>query len=205
MLGGVKECSGGDDDGSGEDAAAVAELEAYDSLALSVVLFREQQVDDFGLLDEEAGLRLKHLAHLHAILPLVALGARRPDRGAARSIEQAELDPYGVGYLAHDSAERVDLANEMALGDTADGGVAGHLRDEVEIQREERCAQAHARGGDGGFAAGVPCADHDYFVLFRVCHVLTPILKEPEQSAREDHGCGESLRKQKIGLDEIAA
>jgi hypothetical protein len=54
----------------------------------------------------------------------------------------------------------------MALGDAADGGVAGHLRDEVEVEREERRAQAHARGGHGGFAAGVACADDDYVVLF---------------------------------------
>ena len=93
----------------------------------------------------------------------------------------------------------------MALGDAADGGVAGHLRDEVEIQREERRAQAHARRGDGRFAAGVSRADYDYFVLFGVCHVLTPILKEPEQSACEDHGCGETLRKYESSCGDIAS
>ena len=82
---------------------------------------------------KRSGLRLEHLAHLHAILLLVALRARRPDGGAARGVEQAELDADGVGDLAHDSAERVDFAHQMALGDAADGGVAGHLRDEVEI------------------------------------------------------------------------
>src|SRR5271170_1271496 len=116
------------------------------------------------------------MAHLHAILLLVALSAGRPDGGTARSVKQAELDADGVGDLAHDSAERVDFADEMALGDAADGGVAGHLRDEVEVEREERRAQAHARRSDGGFAAGVSRADYYYFVLFGVWHATLLIL-----------------------------
>ena len=58
----------------------------------------------------------------------------------------------------------------MAFGDAADGGVAGHLRDEVEVQREERGAQAHARGGHRGFAAGVAGADDDDVELFGKAH-----------------------------------
>jgi hypothetical protein len=48
----------------------------------------------------------------------------------------------------------------MALGDPADGWVAGHLRDEVHVEGEERGAQAHARGGSRGFAAGMAGADY---------------------------------------------
>jgi hypothetical protein len=47
--------------------------------------------------------------------------------------EETELDAAGVGDLAHDAAEGVDLADEMALGDAADGGIAGHLRDQVKV------------------------------------------------------------------------
>ena len=63
--------------------------------------------------------------------------------------------PQAVGDFAHDAAEGVDFADEMAFGYAAYGGVAGHLRDEVEVEGEEGGAQAHARGGGGGFAAGV--------------------------------------------------
>ena len=58
------------------------------------------QVDNFGLADVDAGLVLKHLAHLHAIEGLVALRARAPDCRAARGVEQAELDADSVGDLA---------------------------------------------------------------------------------------------------------
>jgi hypothetical protein len=58
----------------------------------------------------------------------------------------------------------------MAFGDAADGRVAGHLRDEVEVEREQRGAQAHAGCGHRGLAAGVPGADDDDVVLFGVAH-----------------------------------
>jgi len=58
----------------------------------------------------------------------------------------------------------------MALGDAADGGVAGHLRDEVKVKREQSGAQAHAGRGHGRFAAGVSGADDDYIVLFCEWH-----------------------------------
>ena len=123
-------------------------------------IFVDQEVDDFGLLDEEVGDGLELFAHLYAVEGFVALGAGAPDGGAAGGVEEAELDAAGVGDFAHDAAEGVDFADEMALGDAADGGVAGHLRDEVEVQREEGRAQAHACGRGCGFATGVAGADH---------------------------------------------
>src|ERR1700722_18041533 len=89
----------------------------------------ENQVDHFGLLDEEVGNGFEFFAHLDAVESFVALGAGRPDGRAAGGIEEAELDAASVSDFAHDAAEGVDFANEMALGDSADGRVAGHLRD----------------------------------------------------------------------------
>ena len=132
----------------------------------------QDQVDDFGLLDVEVGLGFEDFAHFYAVVLLVALGAGRPDRGAAGGVEEAELDADGVGDFAHDAAEGVDFAHQVAFGDSADGGVAGHLRDEVEVEREECGAQAHARGGRGGFAAGMTRADDDYVELFGERHSL---------------------------------
>jgi hypothetical protein len=45
--------------------------------------------------------------------------------------------------------------------DAADGGVAGHLRDEVDVHGHHRGAEAEAGAGSGGFAAGVAGADDD--------------------------------------------
>jgi hypothetical protein len=117
-------------------------------------------------------LGFEDFAHFCAVLLLVALGAGRPDGGPSGGIEEAELDAYGVGDFAHDSAEGVDFADEMAFGDTSDSGVAGHLRDEVEVEREERGAEAHAGGGHSGFAASMAGAYDDYVVLFGKWHWL---------------------------------
>ena len=120
----------------------------------------------------DAGLGFEHLAHLDAVELLVALGARAPNRGAARRVEQPELDADGVGHLAHNAAESVDFADQMSLGHAAHGGVAAHLGDEVEIHGDERGFQSHARRGHGGLAAGVSRAHHGDVVLFRKCHLL---------------------------------
>ena len=61
--------------------------------------------------------------------PAVGLGARRPDGGALAAVEHAELDAGLVGDEAHEAAEGVDLADDLALADAADGGVAGHAAD----------------------------------------------------------------------------
>ncbi len=79
--------------------------------------------------------------------------------GPRGCVQQAELDADGVGDFAHDAAERVNLADEVAFGDASDGGVAGHLRDEVDVEGVEGGLEAHASAGDGGFAASVSGAD----------------------------------------------
>ena len=60
----------------------------------------------------------------------------------------------------------------MALGDTADSGVAAHLGDEVEVHGDERGLEAHTRGSHGGFAAGVTGADDNDIVLLGERHPI---------------------------------
>jgi hypothetical protein len=134
--------------------------------------FFEDEVDDFGLADVEAGLAFEDFAHFHAVERFVALRARAPDGGAARGVEEAELDADGIGNLAHDAAQGVNLADEVALGHAADGGVAAHLGDEVHVHGDEGGFEAHARRGHGGLAAGMAGAHHYHVVLFGERHAL---------------------------------
>ncbi len=102
---------------------------------------------------------------------LVHLRPRRPHGGTAAGIQQAELDADGVGHFAHDAAQGVDLAHQVALGDAADGGVAGHLRDQVEVHGDHGGPQAQARAGARGFAPGMAGADdHDVVLLIHLVH-----------------------------------
>ena len=73
-----------------------------------------------------------------------------------------------IGDPGHFPSQRVDLAHQLPLADAADGRVAGHLRDRVQVLREQQRPRAHARGREGGFAAGVAAAYHRHVEYFRV-------------------------------------
>ena len=122
----VEEGARSDNRSSSKHRSAIAQFQTAHSRAGF-----DHQVHHLGLLDREVWLALQHLAHLDAVEGLIALGARRPDGRPARGIEQAELDTGGVRHLAHDTAERVHLAHQMAFGDAADGWVAAHLSNQV--------------------------------------------------------------------------
>ena len=100
----------------------------------------------------------------------VALSARRPYCGPSGSVEQPKLDSDRVGHLAHDAAKRVHFAYEVPLGNSTDSRIAGHLGDEINIQRVKGCLQPHARTGHRGLAAGVAGSDYDDLELFRELH-----------------------------------
>ena len=128
--------------------------------------FFHDQLSHLSLLDEEIRLALQHLAHLEAVLLLVTLGARRPHGRPPGSIEQAKLDSHRVSDFAHDPAQGIHLAYQMALGNPAHGRIARHLGNQVHVEREQGRFQSHAGRGHGSFAAGMAGADNDHIVLF---------------------------------------
>ncbi len=86
--------------------------------------------------------------------------------GPREVLSKPELDADRIGNLAHDAAQGVHLADQVSLGNAADCRIAGHLRDEVDVERVEGGLQPHAGGGHGGFAAGVSGANDDDIELF---------------------------------------
>ena len=71
----------------------------------------------------------------------------------------------GVDDLAHLAAQGVDLADDLPLGDAADGRVAAHLGDGVGVHGQEHSAQAHAGGRQGGLDAGMAGPDDDHIEI----------------------------------------
>ena len=59
------------------------------------------------------------------------------DGSALFGVELAELNARRVGMAAHQSTQRVDFADEMALAQPADGGIAAHVGDAVDVPCEE--------------------------------------------------------------------
>ena len=90
--------------------------------------------------------------------------ARAPPALAA--IEQAKLDARRIRDPAHQPVQGIDLAHQMALAHPADGGIAGHLAQGLELMGEQQGAGAKARRSRRRFAAGMAAADDDDVVGF---------------------------------------
>ena len=128
------------------------------SAATSACLMRR-----FGSRSSTSRMRTRYMLLIH-------LRARRPNRRTAAGIQQPELDPDGVRHFAHHPAQRVDLAHQVPFGDAADGGIAGHLRDQVQVHGDHGGAQPHARARPRGFASRVAGSDHHHVVPLVHCY-----------------------------------
>src|SRR5579864_1602230 len=124
----------------------------------------DDQALDARLANRQVGRRLEHTFHPRAIRGLVGLRAMGADGGTFAGIEQAELNPGFVNRDAHLAAQRVHLAYEMALADSADRGITRHLSDVVEVERQHERLRAHTRGGERSLDPRMPGPDDDYVV-----------------------------------------
>ena len=140
--------------------------------------------------DQVLDRRLDHLQvrrrpdrrlHGGAIELAVGLGARALHGRPLGAVEQAELDAGGIGHPPHQPIQRIDLAHQMPLAESADGRIAGHLADGGKPVRDQRRARAHP-GGDGRrLAARMAAADDDDVVGFGV-HGTTRFRPEPNRN-----------------------
>jgi hypothetical protein len=93
----------------------------------------EEQPFDHLLAEREVGLGLDAVFHGELVELLVGLSAGRVHGRALGPVEHAELDGAGVDPFTHFAPEGVDLADDLPLGDAADGRVAAHLGDGVGV------------------------------------------------------------------------
>ncbi len=101
------------------------------------------------------------------IAPPVGLRAQRMNGGAFPEVQHPVLDAAGVRRLSHLSAERVQLPHQMALARPADGRVARHIADRVEIDRKYDRSQSHPRAGQPCLDPGVSGPDHRRIIASR--------------------------------------
>jgi len=99
---------------------------------------------------------------------LVTLGAGTTDAGSLGGVQHPELDSGGVGVDAHLAAQRIDLADDLSLGQAADGGVAGHLTDGVEVHRQQQRLATHTCRSQGRLDPGMAGADHNHVINFGI-------------------------------------
>ena len=88
--------------------------------------------------------------------------------GSSALVEHAKLQARGVNIARHFTAQRVNFAHHVAFCYAANGRVARHLRDGVEVHGQQQCFTSHACRGQRGFCARMSTADNNDVVFFFV-------------------------------------
>ena len=185
----LHEGAGGQHDRSGAVHGVAAHTHAQHAAAAPVRL--DQQLLGRFLSQGQPGLVFQRPLDFLLIRPLVGLRAGAVHGGAFASIEQAELDAGGVDRPAHGPAQGVDLADDMPLGHAADGRIAAHLRNRVEVRGQHRRLSAHARRRERSLRARVPSADHHDVVVVLCC---AHTIHDRDQPIRGEGPAGRSPR-----------
>ena len=146
----------------GEHHGARAELDARDRDHAAHAFALDDEIAAFLLEEREVRLVLERAADERLVELAIRLHARRAHRRTLAGIQRARLDRRRVRRARHHATERVDLLDQMALADAADGRVAAHLPQRLDGLGEQQRARAHARGRERGLGAGVSAADDDY-------------------------------------------
>src|SRR3990170_8158409 len=82
-----------------------------------------------SLLNIESRLLLDRFLHGEAVPLFVSLRARAANSRAFAPVQNTELDAGFINDPRHLAAKGVDLFHQMALGQSANGGIARHERD----------------------------------------------------------------------------
>ena len=130
----AQEGAGGQDHGPGMEADAGLGDHAPAFVAL------DDQV--LGALLEKGDIRmiLQHLPDGGLVQDAVRLRTGSADSRSFTRIQGAELDTRTVRGMTHGPAQRIDLLDQMALADTPDGRVAGHLAQCLDVVRQQQGA-----------------------------------------------------------------
>jgi len=113
---------------------------------------------------------LQHFPDGGLVQHTIRLGTGGPNRRPFTGVERPELDTGTVGGMAHGPAKRIDLFHQVALADTANGRVAGHLAQGLDVVRQQERLRPHACRRQCGLSAGMAATNDDDIVAVRVIH-----------------------------------
>ena len=149
------------------------------------VVFHEK-ARHISLLEIQAGLVLEKGLEAKLVSLLVTLGTGRPDTRSFRRIQHPELDARGVRVQPHHAAERIDFSHHMALGESANGWIAGHLADGIGILGKNEGFAAQSGGSHCRFDPRMTGADyHDvvWLGIFEVAQIIPWEFRAPRASS----------------------
>src|SRR5581483_8184573 len=100
--------------------------------ALNCAVFNKQRFHA-ALTQGEARTIFQNPLHPLTVECLVGLCARCANRWPLLGVEDSKLNSGLVDRKPHLAAERVDFLHQVALADAANGGIARHLADVIQI------------------------------------------------------------------------
>jgi hypothetical protein len=174
-----QEGAGGDDDCPCPQQPAIGQPNTADSPV------RHNQLVGLAFDHLETGGLADRSLHRGGIELAVGLGPGAADRGTLAAVEHAELDPAGIGHAAHQAVERIDLADQMTLAETADGGIAGHRADGGKAMRQQGRRGTRPRRRCRGFTAGMAAADDDDVKAVALCGHAGPLAQDDGRRKRK--------------------
>jgi hypothetical protein len=151
MNSAAKEGACGNDDAAARETTTFECLDSFDRRAIVT----HQQTRNSALDCLHALVLFDHRSHGTPIQSAITLSAWRPHSWTLAAIQHAELERREICRASHDSTERIYLAHDGSLRDTADCRIARHLADCLERARNESNGRTCTSGGDRGFGAGV--------------------------------------------------
>jgi hypothetical protein len=139
----------------------------------------DQEVFDRLLEEGEPGLVLDGRAHGRLVEDAVGLSTRRPHRRSLAGVEDAKLDTAAIRRTGHQTAERIDLLDQVTLADTPDGRVTAHLAERFDILGQKEGAQTAAGRRKRRFGTRVTTAHHHHVVRIADHHEGKPKSMRP--------------------------
>lgn len=133
--------------GTDDHAACINGIVQGSDGARGLLFSIDKQLDDVSLEQPYAGSGFQHSFHARTVGGLVTLGARCADAGALGSVQHPELNGGGIRIQAHGAAQSIYFPDNMPLGKAADGRIAGHLADGVQVMGKNGYGTAHAGSG----------------------------------------------------------
>ena len=135
-----------------------------------------QDVGHFPLTDGETVLGKQGLHHALLVVPFVRLHPEGVDSWPFAGVQRPALQGGVINGQGHLAPQGVHLAHQLAFAGAADGGVAGHQGDALHVEGHQQGLLPQAGSGQGGFAAGMPGADHHQIVVCMLTHFLRFLL-----------------------------
>ena len=124
----------------------------------------DQEFCDHGLLQIQIVLQLQDVLHVLLVASAVCLGPERMDRWAFSPVQHPVLDAAGVRRPAHFATQCVQLPDQVPLSRAANGGVAGHVANGVQIDGENDSFHPQPCRRQSCFNSSMPGA-HDGHVI----------------------------------------